>query len=902
MKYTTYSNHRLETQIGGALRLLACLVIGCGVVCLSQTAIAATMNCVESSGGFFQEEAPPTEQTTPPVTQDTEQDTEQPPVQEASPPMEAVQSDEPPQAAETAEPEPANETPTAPVVPAVIALSVEPAEISLTDMRDRQSVVAQLQWSHGVTSDVSSEATFEIADPALARLEGYTIYPLADGQTTLRISHGGHTVDVPVTVSNASLDLPISFKNDVMPVFSKNGCNAGSCHGAARGKDGFQLSLYGFDPNGDYHRLTREMLGRRVNLATPEDCLLITKSTGDVSHTGGVLMTRDSEAYQTLVRWINSGAPADPGPVPEVVELEVYPKGGVLNGEGASQQLSVRAKFSDGTDRDVTSLSFFMTSNDNSAEVDQAGLITAKNRGEAFVMARYGTFTEGVPFIVLPKDLEFTWSDPPVNNYVDSLVYAKLMNLRIVPSEICADETFLRRVYIDICGLTPTSEELQTFLADTNPNKRSVVIDELLERKEFVEMWVMKWSELLQIRSTPEVSYKATLLYYNWLQDKIANNVPVDDMIRQLLGSQGGTFTNAATNYFQAERDTLKVAENVAQVFLGTRIQCAQCHNHPFDRWTMDDYYQFAAFFSQIGRKPSTDPREQIVFNSGGGEVSHPVTKQAMPPKFLGGDQPDLAGRDRRVVVAEWLTSKDNVMFRENLANIVWAHFFGRGLVDEVDDVRVSNPASNEPLLEKLGEQFAAYDFDFKKLVRDICNSRTYQFSTEVNETNETDLTNFSHSQLRRMRAEVLLDVISSITETENKFRGLPVGARATQIADGNTSTYFLTTFGRASRETVCSCEVKMEPNLSQALHLINGDAVHAKIQQGNLIGRLLEAGQTPEQILAEIYLRSVAREPTERDRQLLADELAVEGADVKTTLEDIFWAVLNSQEFLFNH
>ncbi|MEQ1904246.1 MAG: DUF1549 and DUF1553 domain-containing protein [Pirellulaceae bacterium] len=785
--------------------------------------------------------------------------------------------------------------------PTPSALTVLPAQIALTNLRDRQSIVAQLVWSHGITSDVSHEAKIEVVDPKIARCDGFTLFPLADGQTAVRVTHGTFVVEIPITVQNAQTDLPISFKNDVMPVFSKSGCNTGSCHGAARGKDGFRLSLYGFDVEGDYFRLTREMLGRRVNLAIPEECLLINKSTGEVSHTGGTLMTRDSERYQTLMRWLQAGAPNDSGPVPEVTAVEIFPKNGVLDGEGATQQISVRAKYADGTDRDVTSLSYFMSSNDNSAVIDQLGKISAKNRGEAFIMARFGTFTEGVPFIVLPKGLEFTWANAPENNYVDTLVNTKLKNLRINPSETCTDEVFLRRVFLDICGLTPSTDEVNAFMADTAADKRAKVIDQLLERKEFVEMWVMKWSELLQIRSSNQVSYKATLLYYNWLQQQISENVPVDEMIRKLLGSQGGTFSNAATNYYQNEQDTLKVAENVAQVFLGTRIQCAQCHNHPFDRWTMSDYYQFAAFFSQIGRKASTDPREQIVFNSGGGEVAHPVTKQAMPPKFLGGAQPDVAGKDRRVLLAEWLTAKDNKMFGENLANIVWSHFFGRGIVHEVDDVRVSNPPSNPELLAELGKKFGEYGFDFKRLVRDICNSRTYQLKTQTNPSNESDTTNFSHSTLRRIRAEVMLDVISKITETENKFRGLPVGARAVQIADGNTSNYFLTTFGRAQRETVCSCEVKMEPNLSQALHLINGDTVNAKIQQGNLVGKMLAAGKTPDEVLNEIYLRCLARQPNEQERQLLAQELATAG-EPKAALEDVFWAVLNSREFVFNH
>jgi hypothetical protein len=423
----------------------------------------------------------------------------------------------------------------------------------------------------------------------------------------------------------------------------------------------------------------------------------------------------------------------------------------------------------------------------------------------------------------------------------------------------------------------------------------------MLARKEFVEMWVMKWSELLQIRSTRQVSYKATLLYYDWLKSKIANNVPVNQMVRELLGSQGGTFTVPATNYYQNEQDNLKVAENVAQVFLGMRIQCAQCHNHPFDRWTMDDYYGFVAFFSQVARKASEDPREQIVFNRGSGETKHPVTGQNMKPKFLGGIEPETKSKDRRAVVADWIASADNPYFAKNLSNIVWAHFLGKGIVDEVDDVRVSNPAVNPQLLDELGTKFKEYDYDFKKLVRDICNSRTYQLSTKTNVTNESDLTNFSHASLRRIRAEVLLDVISQITETKNKFRGLPLGSRAVQIADGNTTDYFLTTFGRAKRESVCSCEVIMDPSLSQALHLLNGSTVNTKIKQGKLIERLVAEEKTHDQILNEIYQRCFSRLPTEKERTAIQQEISTQENKTQA-LEDILWALLNSREFVFNH
>ena len=391
------------------------------------------------------------------------------------------------------------------------------------------------------------------------------------------------------------------------------------------------------------------------------------------------------------------------------------------------------------------------------------------------------------------------------------------------------------------------------------------------------------------------------LRYYDWLKERIANNVSIDKLVQELLSSQGGTFTNAGTNYYQNETDTLKVAENVAQVFMGMRIQCTQCHNHPFDRWTMDDYYSFAAFFSQVGRKQGEDPREKIIFNKRSGEVRHPVGNRVMRPKFLGGEFPDTKGKDRRAVLAQWLASADNPYFAKNLANIVWAHFFGRGIIHEVDDVRVSNPAVNPELLNALAERFTEYQYDFKKLVRDICTSRTYQLSTKTNETNETDLHNFSHASLRRMRAEILLDVISQVTNTKNKFRGLPLGARAVQISDGNTSNYFLSTFGRAKRETVCSFEVKMEPNLSQALHLLNGDTLHSKITQGKVVEQLLATEKQKGEVIEDLYVRTLARKPTEKEKAAL-NAILTEQKDNKQGLEDTFWALLNSREFVFNH
>ena len=783
------------------------------------------------------------------------------------------------------------------------SIRVNPADVHLTTVRDRQSIIVQAVYPNGITRDVTEQAKFTTANTALIRQEKNVFFPLADGTTEMKVEYGGHTVTVPVVVAQATADPAISFQQDVMAVFAKSGCNTGSCHGAARGKDGFRLSLFGFDPQGDYHRLTREISGRRVNLALPAESLMITKSIGAVPHTGGSRFKADSEYNATLMRWLKAGAPNDPKPaaVPKVLSLEIYPKGAVLDGEGATQRINVRAKYSDGTDRDVTSLARFSSSNDNSATITQEGTVTATNRGEAFVMARFDTHTIGTHFIVLPKGLQFAWNNAPAFNYVDELMHDKFKKLRINPSDVCSDDQFLRRATLDITGMLPTAEEFQAFMSDSDPKKREKLVDELLTRKEFVEIWVMKWAELLQIRTTRQVSYKAMLRYYNWLQGRIASNVPMDQMVQELLGSNGGTFANAATNYYQNETNTLKVAENVAQVFLGMRIQCTQCHNHPFDRWTMDDYYSFAAFFSQIGRKRGEDPREMIIYNSGGGEVRHPVGNRVMQPKFLGGEVPDVKGKDRRVVMAKWLASSDNPYFARNLANIVWAHFLGQGIVNEVDDVRVSNPAVNPELMDALAGHFTEYKYDFKKLVRDICTSRTYQLSTQTNETNATDTVNFSHGSLRRLRAEVLLDTISQVTDTKNKFSGLPLGARAVQIANGNTSTYFLTAFGRAKRESVCACEVKMEPNLSQALHLLNGDTVQSKIVAGKLVDRLLAEGKTAPQVIEQLYVRCLTRKPTAKELASLSAVLAEQKND-KQVLEDVFWALLNSREYVFNH
>ena len=784
---------------------------------------------------------------------------------------------------------------------APVSIAVFPPDVNVQSARGKQRIIVQASYADGITRDVTAQAKVTISDPKIAKIVNLEVLPVGDGKCSIAVEFEGKTTQVPVDVKDAIKDRPISFKLDVMPIFLRNGCNQGGCHGAARGKDGFRLSLFGFDPDGDHYRLTRELNGRRINLAIPEESLLVEKSTGKVPHTGGQKFAVGEQYYNDLVRWVDAGGPQDPAGIATPVSVDLFPKTALLDGKGSTQQLIVRAKYSDGSERDVTSLALFLSSNDSSGKVSPNGLVTAGDRGEAFVMARFSTFTVGVPFIVLPKDLKFSFPTTPEKNYIDTLVNAKLKNLRIAPSATCSDEVFLRRIFIDLTGMLPSVEEYKTFMANKSADKREQLVKELMERKEFSELWVLKWAELLQIRSSNQVSYKATLLYYNWLQDRIARNVPLNQWVQELLGANGGTFNNPVTNYYQNETDILKVTENVAQVFMGMRIQCAQCHNHPFDRWTMDDYYGFAAFFTQIGRKRTDDPRELVVFNSGSGEINHPLGGRRMAPKYLGGEVPDVVGKDRRALMAEWLASPKNPYFATNLSNMVWTHFFGVGIINEVDDVRVSNPPSNSELLQELGKKFTEYNYDFKRLVKDIVLSNSYQLSTQTNASNESDTKNFSHSSIRRIKAETFLDCISQVTETKNKFPGLPLGARAVQIADGQVSNYFLTTFGRATRESVCSCEVKLDPTLSQSLHLLNGDATTQRITQGNLISKLLKDKKTPEEILDEIYVRCLSRMPSADEKTKVLALVNAE-KDKKQVLEDAFWAVLNTREYMFNH
>ena len=799
------------------------------------------------------------------------------------------------------------------VGPAAVSQTVEPAtptqlrvfpeEVRLDSARDFQRVIVQEVAPDGSTVDLTETARLSIADPRVCDLDRGFLIPVGNGSTRIRVEANGQLVEVPVSVSRANEYPPLSFRNEVLAVLTRAGCNTGKCHGSASGKDGFRLSLYGYDPEGDHDRLTKELAGRRINLALPEKSLLIQKAMGEVYHTGGQLLSEGDPHCRLLLSWLKAGASGDTAQTPAPIGISVGPSKVVAARRGEVQELAVTARYSDGTDRDVTDLSVFLSNNDAAATVTADGFVTSTGAGSAFILARYDEFTGGTEVIVRPST-EYQFPDLTPANYIDEHVFSRWRELHLSPSDLCSDEVFLRRAYVDLIGLLPTPEQQQQFLTSEDPDKRAQVVGHLLQDPAFRDMWIMKWAELLQIRSINGIVPKGLQLYDRWLRDQIHAGVPINEVVREVLGASGGTFENPAVTYFQTETTPQLLAENVAQAFLGTRIQCAQCHNHPFDRWTMDDYYGFATFFSRVAYKQAQDPREVTVYDVSTGGLDHPIAGRKVIPAFLGSSQAaDVAGgqdAEYRRMVADWLTSPENTALSRNLANLVWAHFNGVGIVEPVDDFRVSNPPSNPELLEALAARLVEYRFDISKLARDICLSRTYQLSSAKNASNEWDTRNFSHATLRRLRAEVLLDCMNLVTETSEELPGLPNGGRAIQVPDGRALHYFLNTFGRASRQTPCSCEVQTSPTLSQALHLLNGETTTGKIEQGKVVQKLLDELADPMQVVDSLYVRTLCRRPTAAESRAIRQRLSRGNAEEQ--LQDLFWALLNSNEFTLNH
>jgi hypothetical protein len=709
----------------------------------------------------------------------------------------------------------------------------------------------------------------------------------------------------------------VSFRRDVMPVFFRAGCNSGGCHGAARGKDGFRLSLFGYDPDGDYFRLTQQVVGRRVDVASPEQSLLLAKAAGKVTHTGGQLFREDSPHYRTLLRWIEAGAPTDAADVPEAVAIAMTPARMVFDGDHRGQAMTVLATYSDGSTRDVTTLARFSTNNATTATIDDDGRVQAGRRGDTFVFARFNRFTIGAEVVVLPTESGFRWPDVKPFNYIDDLVFARLQKLHLAPSDLCTDEQYLRRAYLDLIGLPPTIAEYRRFLADPAPDRRTRLVDELLKRDEFADLWAAKWGEALKILGvgyTPHASdEKAAEAYHEWIRDQIARNAPLDEFVRAQLTSKGSNLVDGPVNLYTSLPQSVKFvpkdfAQDFAQLFTGIRIQCAECHNHPFDRWTMDDYYGLVSCFTGLTRKPGSEPREFFIYNDPAAPPArHLLDDRPVPARVLGGLSPVPSGQDPRVALADWLTDPANPYFARNLANRIWAHFLGRGIIEPVDDLRVSNPPSNGELLDGLADHLVRSKFDLRALARDICTSRTYQASVVPNATNADDDRQFSRGTLRRLRSDVLLDAFSQVTGAESRFDNFPGGTRAVQYYPRigspvpTAGSYFLQTFGRSPRATVCACETRSELTLSQALHLIGGEAINAKLAEGKFVPALIKAGPGPSTIVEGLYLRALSRKPTPDELRTMLGLVGDRAAD-RQAYDDILWGLLTSSEFQFNH
>lgn len=710
-----------------------------------------------------------------------------------------------------------------------------------------------------------------------------------------------------------------SFKLDVMPVLMRHGCNAGDCHGAARGKDGFMLSLFGYDPEGDFYRLLEEHPGRRVNVAVPEQSLVLQKAIGAVPHTGGKLFKKTDEAYKLIHDWIAAGAPRDPDETPTAEGIRLEPKVMEFSEPVGNQTTKVIATYSDGSQRDVTRWCRFLSSNDGVASIDDAGKVAAIRAGGAHVFARFSRFTEGAEVIVLPKG-KFDWPKPKQNNYIDKLVFAKLQKLRIVPSDIASDEQFLRRVTIDLVGMLPTADEYTAFTTSKDPDKRKNKIDELIAREDFAELWAAKWGEWLRIRgdTNPQkgTAMKAAWAYFYWLRDQFVRDEPLDKIFASLLTGTGSNVRNPPSNFYtmlpQASKiDPGTLGKDVAQVTLGIRTGCAECHNHPFDRWTMDDYYSWTSFFTCVKRKKGREAREFLISADVTAKpAEHKIDGRLMPHRFLGGDAPDVEDKDPRKVLATWLTAKDNRLFRRNMANRIWHHFFGRGIVEPIDDIRISNPPSNEPLLEELGRRLAEdHQYNLRRLARDICNSRTYQLAVTTNDTNRADSEFFSHAVLRRPRADVLFDCINQALENTPRIRRSSKTKAIDLFQGGNIddyNAYFYTTFGQAPRQSVCACETGDEAKLSQALHLINGSTIQLALSRySKLISRLqTEHPDDPKLVINQLYVRTLCRKPSESELKAILEEKPEKdgGREMKNYYDAVMWGLLNSSEFMFNH
>lgn len=700
----------------------------------------------------------------------------------------------------------------------------------------------------------------------------------------------------------------VSFSLDVQPILTARGCNQGACHGKARGQNGFQLSLLGFDDEFDYASIVKNARGRRVFPASPERSLLLLKGTAQVPHGGGIRLEEDSEEYRTLLRWIAQGAPRSAPDEPTLTSIAVSPTQRFMK-PGETQQLTITATYSNGVTRDVTSITAFQSSEAPIVGVNRDGLITAGPLpGEATIMARFMNVIATCN-VVIPLEgnvPDEVYASLPRNNVVDEHVWNKLKTLGLTPSEECDDAKFLRRIHLDIIGRLPTPIEVREFLADERSDKRARAIDALLERPEYADHWAAKWADLL--RPNPyHVGIKSVVNYDAWIREAFRSNKPYNEFVRELITADGSTWQNGAAVMFRDRRAPPELTTLVSQLFLGIRLECSKCHHHPFEKWSQDDFYSFAAYFARLGRKGQgisapISGGEETIMVAARGSVEHPITGQTLEPRPLFGTAPAIEDPGKaREALAAWVTSDENPFFAQVMVNRVWADLMGRGIVEPVDDLRATNPPTNGPLLDALAEEFRKSKYDIKQLIRLICNSRVYSLSSTPNERNVADRQNYSRRYRTRLRAEVLLDAIKDITGVSDNYQAMPPDSRANQIWTTRINSVFLDTFGRPNENQDPPCERTTDATVTQTLHLMNAPQLHQRVTNDNgRAAQLAASNRTPDQIVEDVYLLVYSRLPDQTERIIGRGLFTEDSTSRRRATEDLMWALLNTPEFMF--
>lgn len=798
----------------------------------------------------------------------------------------------------------ADESPTAPPAPLVVtSLQVIPAEFTLHGSRATKQLVVTGNPDALTIHDVTDTAEYRSDDPAVAVVEKGVVRAVGNGKTTVRAIANGHEAAMTVAVVDVEKPSPVAFHTEVLAALTKSGCNMGACHGSPSGKGGFRLSLRGYDEQLDLVTLRGEFFNRRSNILAPDESLLLRKPLMQVAHGGGRRLHQNDPSHQVLRQWISEGMRTQPEGAATLERIELLPTPRVLRDGADRQQLTVNGYFSDGTVRDITSLTAFDSSNESIAAVSPQAVVRREGRGEATILARYLDKMSTTQISFLTERPDFVWPAVTANNRIDELVFAKLQQLQIEPSDLAGDSDFIRRATLDLTGRLPTPEESQAFLDDSSTDKRIHLVDRLLETDDYGRFWSLKWGDLLRSNSR-RLTSSGVHKFRRYLYDVVKNDVPLDQFARELLTASGSTQQNPAAHYWKASRDEIDATETTAQLFLGIRIQCAKCHNHPFEKWTQNDYYGIAAAFKRVGRKETGAPDDEFIFVSSTGEVTQPRTGQTMKVRLLlEGDVDVPADQDRRRVFAEWLTSSSNPFFSRSVANRIWGHVIGKGIVDPVDDFRDSNPASNPELLDYISTELSGSGFSAKHLIRTIMSSRVYQLSSQRNRFNSDDEIYFSHATTRMLTAEQLLDAICSVTGQQEEFKGMPAGTLAVDLVDPPDGHKFLQVFGQPQRELACECERSTDSNLSQALQLINGPTVHNKLRSdsGKLHQWIADGKSTNEEIVERLYLSALSRRPLPTEMETSMRHVAA-NEDRTRALEDICWAIINSKEFLFQH